>query len=936
MYNFKKKLSTKICLTAALLELASVSASAQRKSNLPLDTSIKTGKLANGLIYFIRKNKEPQKRATLYLAIKAGSILEQENQLGLAHFIEHMSFNGTKHFPKNELVEYLQKSGIRFGADLNAYTSFDETVYQLPIPTDDPALFKNGLQIMRDWAAEATLDPVEIDKERGVVIEEKRLGKGASERLQPKLFPFQVNGSRHAKRLPIGTEKVLTTFTKPDISSFYKDWYRPDLEALIVVGDIDVAAVEKQVKALFGDLRNPKVEKRRTVYKASLLNKNRFLVLTDRELSQTSVGIDFKTVSLGQGTKEQYKASLLRNLCSQLLAGRLAELSKAPNSPVLNASGGYQAVIKGIDALSVEYTAKDGKLKEGFEFVYGTLQQVKQFGFANSEINRVKTAYVSQLEALVREKDRQSSSALADELKRHFLDNEPAPGITYELQLVKSLLPGLTSLVINKEIRSLMADNNQDIIITAPESKKKDLPTEAVITNWISSLNAKAYSPYVDKTDSDALLSTMPTPGKIVTETKDAQLGTTTWKLSNGVTVVLKPTTFKNDEIAFSIFSPGGTSLYGDVDFESASNAAGIIASSGLGNHDASSLPKLLVGRQVAVQPFIGERFEGLSGGSAKADLKTALELVYGYFTAPRKDTAMFSSIVSRSGEMIANRYNSPQAVFQDTVAAVLGNYNIRRTGPSLQKLHSLSLDKVFDIYKERFADAGDFTFVFTGTFTPEAMKPLVEQYIASLPGGGAAEQAKDLGIRMPKGNLPKTVYAGSEDKATVVMLYHGDFKFSPEESLKLSALADVVGFRMIERLREQEGGAYAPSVRFQREHAPDDRYQIVISFGCAPANVDKLIAAAKEEIEKVKKDGVLADDLQKFKAEESRQLELNLQNNNYWLSYLSTKLQNGEDLHSLLKQDERIKAVTGKDIQEAAKKYLSSDLIELILKPKP
>ncbi|MBL4677005.1 MAG: insulinase family protein [Mucilaginibacter sp.] len=904
---------------------------------IPLSPSVKTGRLANGFTYFIKKNTEPQKRATLYLVVKAGSILETGNQLGLAHFMEHMSFNGTKHFPKNELVEYLQKSGIRFGADLNAYTSFDETVYQLPIPTDNAELLKNGLQIMRDWAGEATLDPAEIDKERGVVIEEKRLRKGASERLQAKLFPFQTNNSRYSQRMPIGTEKVLTTFKKADILSFYKDWYRPDLQALIVVGDVDLSAIEKQVKALFSGMENPKAEKPRTAYKATLLNKNRFIALTDPELNQTSVEIDFKTASLPQGTKAQYRANLLRNLTSQLLAGRLAELSKTPDAPVLNAEGGYQGVIKGIDALSVEYTAKEGKLKEGFDFVYGALKQIKESGFTNSEIERAKTAYLSQLEGLLREQDKQSSTGLADELKRHFLDNEPAPGIAYELGLVKQMLPGITAAAIRQEIQSLTGDHNRDIIITAPEYRKSELPNEATVNSWIAGQNNKTYAAYTDRTATGGILSHEPKAGTIQSETKDDLLGTTTWKLSNGATVILKPTTFKNDEIAFNAFSAGGTSLYSDQDFQSAANAAGIVTASGLGEHDYLSLPKLLTGKQAGVQPSIGERSQGMSGASSKADLKTAMELTYAFFTEPRKDSAVYNMIVSHSSQAIAGRYSSPNAVFQDTVAGVLSGYNPRRTGPTNEKIKAINLDRAYEIYKERFANANHFTFIFTGSFTPEGIRPFVEQYIASLPAdiNKGPEEAKDLGIRMPEGNIRKTVYAGTEDKATVMLLYHGDFKFSPEESTKLSALKDVVQFRMNERLREQEGGAYAPSVSFGREHDSNDRYQLTVSFGCAPANVHKLISAAKEEIGKIKAGNITADDLQKFKSEESRQLELSLQSNAYWLNYLSAKLQNGEDPHSLGGQAERIKNIDAKAIQDAAKKYLTDDLLEFVLTPK-
>lgn len=902
---------------------------------IPLDPAVHTGRLPNGFNYFIRKNAEPQKRATLYLVVKAGSILENDNQLGLAHFMEHMSFNGTRHFPKNELVEYLQKSGIRFGADLNAYTSFDETVYQLPIPTDDPALFNNGLQIMRDWAGEATLDVSEIDKERGVVLEEKRLHKGAGDRLMKQQFPFQVNGSRYGSRFPIGTEQVLTTFKKADILSFYKDWYRPDLEALIIVGDVDIAAVEKKVKAFFSGMRNPKAEKSRVYYRANLLHKSRFLTLTDIEQPQTSVQIDFKTNALYQSTKADYRAALLRNLCGQLLSERLSDISKAPGTPILNTQGGYRSVIRGLDALSVEFAPKDGQLRAGFDLVYGALLQIRRYGFSADAIQRAKKAYTSQMAALLREKNKQNSTALADELKRHFLVNEPAPGISYEYKLVTELLPELTPSVINAEIAKLIGTTDRDIILTAPESQQTTLPDEAVVNGWIAGLQKQPVMPYTEKKSNGSLMGSLPVPGKIVSETTDEPLGLTEWRLSNGAKVILKPTAFKNDEVCFTVFSPGGTSLYSDPDFESAANAAGIIASSGLGGHDATNLSQLLAGRQVQVQPFIGERSEGFHGASSKADLQTAFQLLYLYFAEPRKDTAMFTNIISRSSQIIANRYHSPQAIFQDSIAAVLGNYNNRRTGPSLQKLSRVSLDRLYDIYKERFANAGDFTFVFTGSFTVNEIRPLVERYIASLSGGGQSEMAKDNHIAIPSGRIIKNIYAGREDRATVLLVYSGGFKFSEENNHKLAALRDVIQFRMIERLREAEGGAYAPSVQFQREHTPDDRYQFLINFGCAPANVDKLVTAALEEIEKIKNSGPAADDMLKFHAEEARQFELNKQENGYWLNYLSTKLQYGEDPHSILSGGDLIKKISSADVKQAANDYLSGkNLIRFILLP--
>jgi zinc protease len=902
---------------------------------LPTDTAIKTGKLTNGFTYFIRKNTKPAKRASLYLVVKAGSILENNNQLGLAHFMEHMSFDGTKHFPKKELIEHLQKSGVRFGADLNAYTSFDETVYQLPIPTDDPGLFAEGLQIIRDWAGEANLEPGAIDKERGVVLEEKRLHKGVNSRLQEKLIPFQYNGSRYAERIPIGSEQILTSFKKPDILSFYKDWYRPDLEGLIIVGDVDVNQVERQVKALFSGMKNPDKPKTRTTYKAPLLNRNRFLALTDPEISQTSIQFEYKRQQFSEaGTRAAYRATILNSLCGSLVQARLEELSRAPTAPVMSMSGGYGPVINGVDALTVDCMVKNKQLREGFNYIYNALRQISKFGFSESEINRVKKSFQIKIQRLVNEKDHQPSEALADELKRHFLKGESIPGIVYENKLMNEVLAEFTLEVVHDAIKDMISGNNRDITLFAPAADLASLPNERTINQWISEQPAvKLFEE--GKLGDEKLLAVIPKMGKVVDEQQNQAMGLTIWTLSNGARVILKPTAFANDEIFFNAFSPGGSSLYPDSDYYTAANTVAVIASAGLGNHDNNQLSKLMTGKQAQVQPYINERFEGLIGMSTKADLETAMQLFYLRMTAPRKDSARFSQVISRFAQIIAGRNSSSQTAFQDTVGAVLGNNNIRRTGATMAKLNTVTLDKAYRIYTDRFSNAGNFTFVFTGSFTPEAMKPLVEQYIASIPGNGPHEKARDLGIRVPQGQLTKTIYAGKEDKASVILFFSGSFKFSADEQAKMVALKDVIQFRMLARLREKEGGVYSPSVSFSREHDTGDRYRYAINFGCAPMNVEKLIAAALQEIENLKQDGPTPEEMQKFSSEESRQLELNKESNDYWNGYLVNKLENNEDINSLLSQGDRIKKVSSADIKSAANAYVAGDnLIKFILLP--
>ena len=910
-------------------------AQVKKEPLLALNPQVKTGKLKNGFSYYIQKNVEPKNRAVLYLVVKAGSILENENQRGLAHFMEHMSFNGTKHFPKNELIEYLQKSGIRFGADLNAYTGFDETVYQLPIPTDNQQILKNGMLILRDWAQDACLDPEEIERERGVVLEEKRLRAGARQRVQDQTLPSLLNYSQYVKRLPIGTEEVLKNFTPEVIRSFYKDWYRPDLQAVIVVGDVDVQAIEAEIKRLFANLKMPAQAKKQQSYNIALDGKNKFKTVTDPELSETTIEILVKHKEQVIRTETDFKENLIRNLFSGMFAARLAEASKRSNAPFMKLNGGFGALMGGLNVLSISLTPRKDEFESGFKAAWTEVEGINRNGFTESELLRMKQQVVAQMEASLREKDKQTSTALADQYKVHFLKGEAVPGIEREFNLVKRMLPEITLAKVNGVAKTLMKAINRDVIITAPTAEKVNLPDENTVYTWMNTVQRSVIKPYVEAKTDRGLLSKRPVNGSIVGERQIPELGLTEWTLSNGARVVLKPTDYKNDEIVFLALSKGGTSLYRDADYESAANAAGIIASFGLGDHDNISLPKVLNGKQASVKPFIGDRVEGLQGGASVKDMGVAMELIHLYFTEPRKDTALFHTIIRNSAQQINMRYTDPNNIFADTVATVLGNYHPRKSGPTLDKLRSITLDKAFNIYQERFSDAGDFTFFFVGSFNIDTLRLQAEQYLASLPAKGLKEQANDLGIRTPAGKISKTVLSGKEDKATVKLVFTGDYEFNAQNNLSLIALQEILQFRLTERLRETEAGVYTPSVQIARTKYPANRYSFTVNFGCAPANVEKLIAATLEELKKLREKGILATDLQKFKAEQIRQNELMENNNGFWLNYLSLQYLDDEDPKAFLKANETIEQLDTATLHAAAKAYLKEDnFIRFVLLP--
>jgi zinc protease len=920
-----------------ILSLLLIASSASFAQTLPLDPAVRTGKLSNGFTYYIRHNTEPKHRVVLYLANKIGSIQEDDNQRGLAHFMEHMSFNGTKHYPKNQLIEYLQKSGVRFGADLNAYTSFTETVYQLPLPSDDTSIVRNGLQIMRDWAADATLETEEIDKERGVVLEEKRLRLGAGQRMQDSAFPLQMNHSRYAVRLPIGTEEVLKTFTPATLKKFYKDWYRPDQQALIVVGDIDVNAIEQQIKKLFGDLKNPAVKRPVQQYTIPLTGKDQFKILTDPEQTTTQISITIKQPELAMKTKADFRDQLIRILYNQALAGRFRELAAKSNPPFTQAGAGMQGFMGGLDAFSVNIVPKPGRTEEAFNAVWTEVIRLQQTGVTTSELERAKTSWLTRMDNAVKESSKTPSSAYVKEYLEYFLRGAAAPGITAEAALTKELIAGITLQDLNTAVAKAIKDTDRDIFIYAPEKERTTLPGETTVNSWIAKVKREKLSPWKDEGSQQTLLSTLPVAGKVIKREKMDSIAMTIYTLNNGVKVWTKATDFRNEEITFTAFSEGGTSLYGDEVFLSATNAVQLMVANGVSTFTPVQLSKMLTGRSVQVQPYIQERYEGISGGATPKDLETALQLTYLYFTAPRKDTAIFHNIISSSKAAIANRHNNPEAMFADTVNLVLGQYHYRRQPITVSRMDSIDLDKAYNIYKERFANAGDFTFVFTGNIDTATFIPLIERYLGSLPAAANREQAKGAGIPMPEGKISKTVYKGKDNKATIRLYYSGKYQFNEANNTQLSALGTILQYRMTSRIRELEGGAYSPQAGVSYNKKPQSRYTFSIQITCASGNVEKLITAVQEEIEKIKTDGPTADEIGKFMAERTRAAETQISTNAYWRGYIVYALQNDEPVNGVLHPNALLNTITIQSIQQAARQYIDPDnYIRLILMPEP
>lgn len=911
----------------------------QNAAMIPTDAAVKIGKLPNGLVYYIRKNVEPKNRAELYLANKIGSLMEDEDQLGLAHFTEHMAFNGTTDFPKNEIINYLQKAGVRFGADLNAYTGFNQTVYQLPIPTDSIEVFKTGFKILANWAGKISLEGAEIDNERGVIVEEDRQrGKNAQERMSKQLLPFLLGNSLYAKRLPIGDVNLLQNFTHDKLTRFYKDWYRPNLQAVIAVGDFDVNEVEKLIVANFSPLKNPTKERARQNFDIPDNVAPLVTIVTDKEQPYNVGMVIYKHKQGVVKTTTDYKLATVQNLINSMMAARFAEITQSGKAPFLFAQSSYapyqSGLVWGVNALQTVAVGKDAAtLQDAVIAAVAENERMAKFGFTASELETAKKNTQATIEKAYKEKDKTKSTSYVQKYLDNFLQGTAIPSADFSYELALKTLKEIAITDVNNEAKKLVTSTNQIVILQAPEKDKDALPTEKAIVAAIKAAGNNV-KPYTDDAVNKPLIAEKPKAGTIVSQTKNDKIGVTTIVLSNGVKVLLKPTDFKNDQIIFNSFAKGGTSLASDEDLIAAENA-GIIALSGIGDFNTTQLDKYLAGNTANATAYINDLYQGFSGNTSPKDIETAFQLIYASATNPRKDAEIFNKNINDIKVILANKNSSPSSVFADTVQAVLANYHKREMPISAKDLDRVTLDKSFNFYKDRFADASGQTFVFVGNFDVEAIKPYLTTYLASLPTLNRNENFKDNDVKPPKGSVTKIVKKGLEDKVTVQLIFHDDYVYNAENNVVLDALNAALDIKITERLREKESGVYSPGVSLNVQKYPNAHYYFTVSFNCAKANVDKLVNATLDEVNKFKQQGVSTEDLAKFKSEELRQQELYLRENGFWLNYLTNRLKYGDDIEQILDNTKRINGVTVAETQTAAKKYLSgNNYIKLILLP--
>ncbi len=905
---------------------------------IPTNPNVRMGKLSNGLTYYVQSNPKPENKVELRLVVNAGSILEDEDQLGLAHFMEHMNFNGTTNFKKNELVDYLQSIGVKFGAHLNAYTSFDETVYILPIPSDDPEKLEKGFQIIEDWAHNALLTDEEIDNERGVVLEEYRLGKGANERMMQKYLPKMMYGSKYADRLPIGTKEVIENFDYESLRRFYKDWYRPDLMAVVAVGDMDVETLEAKIKSHFGGIPAAKNPRKRPVFDLPNHDETFIAIESDKEASFANVRVMFKdkvdakpNINLGD-----FRKSMVENLFSQMINNRLDEIRNGTNPPFVygfSYYGGTYARSKNAYQSSA-MSSPEGQL-DALTTLLTENERVRQHGFFEGEFKRAKKDLIANIEKAYKDRDKMESNRIVGQYVNHYLEKSPIPGIEWTYNFMNKQLPGITLDEVNALIESYIKEDNRVIILTGPEKEGLEKVTEAQVKDVLESVKNAKLQPYEDKAIASSLITDLLPQGSITDYKTDDELGTTTLTLSNGAKVTYKKTDFKNDEILFDAFSYGGTSLYTLEEFKATSMANGGLAEAGLNGFDKVEMGKMMSGKIANVRPSIGTYSEGLSGSTTPKDLETLFQLTYLYFTALNKDEAAFQSYVDKQKAFLGNLLASPQFYFQDQMGKFMYGKNPRYLGfPTAERMDAADYNLAYEKYKERFADAGDFNFYFVGNIDEKKFAEYCMKYLASLPSTNSNESYVVSDFRPLTGAHEKVVEKGKDPKSSVRITFHGPTEYDKKEAHALKSLGEVLSIKLIEKLREDEGGVYGAGARGSIRSMPYDWYSFNINFPCGPENVDKLKTAALAEVEKLIKDGPTEKDLAKVKEAQILEYKENLKKNRFWLRQLRDADYQKKDAHNILKFEKAVNSLTVEDLHKVAKKYLTQDYIVGIHNP--
>ncbi len=891
---------------------------------LPADSAVKSGQLANGLRYWIRHNSEPAERLELRLVVRAGSILEDADQLGMAHFVEHMAFNGTTHFAKNDLIEYLQSVGVRFGADLNASTSFDETIYILPVPSDKPEVVAQAFDILRDWAVGIQFDSSDVVGERGVILGEWRSGLGAATRVRDKEFPLLFQGSRYADRMPIGDPAVIAAANPGPLRRFYRDWYRPDLMAVIAVGDFPVAQIESLISSRFGDLPRDSNVRERPDFQVPEIPGTRVSTVTDPEITSESVQLLIRRPSHGYTSEADERLRLINALFSNIAGDRLEEVGRHTDAPFTFAFFGPSRLVRNIEIFALNASAKDGKTAAAFEAVLLEQRRLALHGVLPAELERAKADLLRGHERMAREADKTPSGYFVGEYIGAFLGNEVPVSALDAYAIATRLLPTITVNEVNAAIKDAAQGTDRFIALRAPEKAGQVLPDRDQLLAILSRTDTATVAPWTESNVEGPLVAAPPTPGRVVSEIEHPTVGMTEWRLSNGIRVLVKPTNFKADEIRMSATRPGGFSNVSPEDAFQGSFGSLATRQSGVGAFDPPSLARRLAGKVVTVFANVGDTEEGFSGNTSPADLATFFEVFWLTATQPRYDSAAVSAVMERLRPAIANRDRTPTSAFSDTITLVMGQGNPRSQPIDLARFETLNPKLGAEIFNSRFADFSDFTFLFVGNVTLDSLRPLVEQWIGGLPTSSAKSMWRDVTSPSLPGVITKVVLKGREPVSQQMVVFNGPAtSVDVNERLAALAAAEILESRLLEQLREAMGATYGVSAAIGLNGIPRPTYGATISFTSTPEQADTLWLATRQAITTLQDRGPTTEELAKFVTQQRRTMETNVRTNNFWVTNLTQRVRTGESFSSLADWSARLDALTTDAVTFAARRYL-------------
>ncbi len=929
-------------LTSLAALFIAISAFSQMPPKLPLDAKVRSGVLENGLTYYVVQNSEPKGQAEFYIAQKVGSILEEESQRGLAHFLEHMAFNGTENFPGNGVISYLETIGVKFGANLNAYTSFDQTVYNISnVPVKRQGIIDSCMLILRDWSCAISLTDKDIDEERGVIREEFRTSSSAFLRMYEKVFPEIMPDSRYAYRLPIGLIDVINNFTYEDLRSYYKKWYRPDNQGIIVVGDIDPVAIENQIKTLFGAIPKHENPAERIQLPVPDTKEPVIGIASDPEASTTELMLMYKHDILpveARGTAIGVVMNFMNSVVSNMLSSRLSEIAQKPDAPFTSAYGDYGGYIiaQTKDALSLSASVKEGKVAEALKILTNEAERVKKYGFTASEYERAKATFMSKLEQTYNDRDKQKNSYYVSHVLNHFLTGEAYPGIETLYTMMQQVAPNVPVEQVNQYAMSLPREENVAIALMMPDKAGLAKPSKEEILATFTAAKAQEVAAYQETVSNEPLVPVAPAAGKVLSELKDPMSSSTVWNLSNGATVVIKKTDFKDDQILFSANSKGGLSLIGLENIINAKDLTTVATSGGLGKYNVTDLRKVLAGKNVTLRPSISVQSESINGATTPKDIETFMQLLYLNFTDVREDQDAFKAYVGRMRAQLENAEVQPMVAFSDTLTKVLYNNNPYANRMTLDMLNKVDYAKSLELYRQRFANASDFVFIFVGNVDENILKPLVETYIASLPSNKSQkENWANVGLTPVKGKVVTHFEKEMQTpKATVYTIFSGKLPYTVENTILASITKQVFDQVFTRTIREEEGGTYGVGVNMSVSYYPEDNFTFLFGFDTDVALRERLLNRAHKEIGVVMEKGVSAEDFSKIMEYMQKTYTQNLRENNYWLGVINNRFMIGKDMHSTY--ESVLKSMTPEKVTSFIKQTLTQgNQIEVVMNGK-